>query len=79
MSQLPGGARRPKLLKYLFGLHIVNGCSVAVGVALTALAVGWFAGFEAGMAAGSGALTVSIGDTPSPLAAKLRLLPLMRL
>ena len=76
MSQLPGGARRPKLLKYLFGLHIVNGCSVAVGVALTALAVGWFAGFEAGMAAGSGALTVSIGDTPSPLAAKLRLLPL---
>ncbi|WP_294538339.1 FUSC family membrane protein [uncultured Rhodoblastus sp.] len=76
MKLLRAAAPQPKLFKYLFGLHIVNGCAVAVGVFATAVAVGWFAGFEARMAAASGALVVSIGDTPSPLAAKLRILPL---
>ncbi len=71
-----GASPRPKLLKYLFGLHILNGFAVAVGVFAVALAVGWFAGFEEGMAAALGALCVSIGDTPSPFAAKVRILPL---
>lgn len=67
---------RPELLKYFFGHHILNGLAVAVGVFLVAL-VGVFAfGFHAGMAAASGALCVSIADTSTPFAAKLRILPL---
>jgi uncharacterized membrane protein YccC len=73
---LLGAAPRPKLLKYFFGLHIVNGCAVAVGVFAVALVIGCIAGFEAGMAAASGALIVSLGDVPSPFAAKARILPL---
>src|SRR5208337_3280259 len=76
MKPLLGASPRPKLLKYLFGLHIVNGCAVAVGVFSVVPVFGWIAGFEAGMAAGSGALVVSLGDTPSPFAAKARILPL---
>lgn len=66
----------PRLLKYLVGQHILNGFAVSVGVFASGLVVGLFAGFEAGMAAGSGALCVSIADMPTPFAAKLRILPL---
>ena len=76
MSPLLRAAPRPKLLKYLFGLHILNGFAVAVGVFAVALALGLSAGFEAGMAAATGALLVSLGDTPAPFAAKARILPL---
>jgi len=69
-------APRPTLFKYLFGQHILNGVAVAVGVGLVAMAVVQVLGFAAGMAAASGALCVSIGDTPSPFSAKARILPL---
>lgn len=67
---------RPDLLKYLFGHHILNGLAVAVGVFLVALAGVFIFGFHAGMALASGALCVSIADTSTPFAAKLRILPL---
>lgn len=66
----------PSLFKYLLGQHILNGYAVALGVLLVGLAVGALAGFEAGLTAASGALCVSVGDTPSPLSAKIRILPL---
>jgi uncharacterized membrane protein YccC len=67
---------RPKLLKYLFGHHILNGVVVAVGVFLVGLFSTWAFGFLPGMAAASGALCVSIGDTSTPFAAKTRILPI---
>jgi len=66
----------PSLFKYLLGQHILNGYAVALGVLLVGLAFGAVAGFEAALAAASGALCVSVGDTPSPLSAKMRILPL---
>ena len=67
---------RPKLLKYLFGHHVLNGVVVAVGVFLVGLVATAIFGFLPGMAAASGALCVSIGDTSTPFAAKMRILPL---
>ena len=64
------------LFKYLLGQHVLNGYAVALGVLAVGLAFGVFAGFQAGMAAASGALCVSVGDQPSPLPAKIRILPL---
>jgi uncharacterized membrane protein YccC len=66
---------KPRLLKYLFGHHILNGVVVAVGVFLVGLASSALFGFHPGMAAASGALSVSIADTSTPFAAKLRILP----
>lgn len=66
----------PRLLKYLFGQHILNGLAVSAGVGVvTALMSAGF-GFTAGMAAGSGAICVSIGDQPNPLSVKAKTLPL---
>jgi len=67
---------KPKLLKYFFGHHVLNGVVVAVGVFLVALVGAMLFGFGPGMAAASGALCVSIADTSTPFAAKLRILPL---
>ena len=66
---------RSRLLKYLFGHHILNGLVVAVGVFLVGLIATAAFGFLPGMAAASGALCVSIADTSTPFAAKLRILP----
>jgi uncharacterized membrane protein YccC len=54
----------------VFRAHIENGLSVAVGVGLTGLAVGFGLGFEAAVAAASGALCVSISDRLDPLRLK---------
>ncbi|WP_374545248.1 FUSC family membrane protein [Rhodoblastus sp.] len=67
---------KPKLLKYLFGHHVLNGLVVALGVLLVGLIGTAAFGFLPGMAAASGALCVSIADTSTPFAAKLRILPL---
>lgn len=65
----------PRLLKYLFGQHILNGLAVSTGVGIvTALASLWF-GFVPAMMAGSGAICVSIGDQPNPLGIKAKALP----
>ncbi|MBN9590431.1 MAG: FUSC family protein [Alphaproteobacteria bacterium] len=54
----------------VFRAHIENGLSVAIGVGLTGLAAGVL-GFEAAVAAGTGALCVSISDRTDPLRQKL--------
>ena len=54
----------------VFRVHLENGVAVAVGVGLTGLAAGWALGFEAGLAAASGAVCVSISDQPDPLRQK---------
>jgi uncharacterized membrane protein YccC len=54
----------------VFRVHIENGLSVAVGVGLTGLAVAPL-GFQAVVAAGTGALCVSISDRPDPLRQKV--------
>jgi uncharacterized membrane protein YccC len=57
----------------VFRVHIENGLSVAVGVGLTGLAAAPL-GFPAAVAAGTGALCVSIGDRPDPPIRKLWIL-----
>ncbi len=59
--------RSPALLKLLVGLHIVNGFSVAAGVAAVAVLAALLFGFEAGAPAIFGAIGASIGDFPAPL------------
>lgn len=54
----------------VFRAHIENGLSVAVGVGLTGLAASAL-GFEAALAAGMGALCVSISDRNDPLNQKI--------
>ena len=54
----------------VFRVHIENGLSVAVGVGLTGLVVAPL-GFQAVVAAGTGALCVSVSDRPDPLRQKL--------
>jgi uncharacterized membrane protein YccC len=54
----------------VFRVHLENGLAVAVGVGLTGLLAGWSLGFEAGLAAASGAVCVSITDQPDPLQQK---------
>jgi len=54
----------------VFRAHLENGLSVAVGVGLTGLAAAGL-GFEAAVAAGTGALCVSISDRNDPLSQKL--------
>ncbi len=50
----------------MFRAHIENGLTVAAGVSLTAL-IGGVLGFDAAIAAGTGALCVSICDRTDPL------------
>ncbi len=76
MSVSQRAAPPAKWFKYVFGLHVLNGFAVAVGVFLVAVVVGRSAGFAEGMAAATGALCVSIADQPAPFAAKARILPL---
>ena len=54
----------------MFRVHIENGLSVAAGVGLTGLLAGWALGFDAAMAAATGAVCVSISDQPDPLRLK---------
>ncbi len=54
----------------VFRVHIENGLSVALGVGLTGLLVGWGGGFAAAVAAATGAVAVSISDQPDPLRQK---------
>jgi uncharacterized membrane protein YccC len=59
--------RSPVVLKLLVGLHIVNGFSVAAGVAAVAVSSAFAFGFEAGQPATFGAIGASISDFPAPL------------
>src|SRR5215471_3447842 len=55
----------------IFRAHIENGLSVAIGVGLTGLTLGFGLGFSAAVAAGSAALCVSISDRTDPLRQKI--------
>jgi uncharacterized membrane protein YccC len=59
-----------KLALAVFRVHIENGLSVALGVGLTGLLVGWAFGFQAAVAAAMGAVAASISDQPDPLRQK---------
>jgi uncharacterized membrane protein YccC len=59
--------RSPTLLKLLVGQHIVNGLSVAAGVAIVAVVSSLSIGFAAAQPATLGAIAASIGDFPAPL------------
>ena len=54
----------------VFRAHIQNGLSVAIGVGLTGVSIGWALGFSAGIAAASGAVCTSIADRTDPLRQK---------
>jgi uncharacterized membrane protein YccC len=54
----------------VFRAHIENGLSVAVGVGLTGVTLGWALGFPAAVAAATGAVCVSISDRTDPLRQK---------
>ena len=54
----------------VFRAHIENGLSVAIGVGLTGVSIGWALGFNAAVAAASGAVCVSISDRTDPLRQK---------
>jgi uncharacterized membrane protein YccC len=64
--------RSPKLLKLFVGQHIVNGLSVAAGVAAVAAVGIAILGFNGGQLATLGAIGGSIGDFPAPLRVKAR-------
>src|SRR5579883_1786162 len=59
--------RSPTVLKLLVGLHIVNGLSVAAGVAAVAVLAALLFGFAGGQPATFGAIGASISDFPAPL------------
>ena len=54
----------------MFRVHIENGLSVAAGVGLTGLMAGLALGFDAAIAAATGAVCVSVSDQPDPLRLK---------
>ncbi|MBV9551047.1 MAG: FUSC family protein, partial [Alphaproteobacteria bacterium] len=54
----------------VFRVHLENGLAVAIGVGLVGLLTGWALGFEAAVAAASGAICISISDQPDPLRQK---------
>ncbi|HXS07820.1 MAG TPA: FUSC family membrane protein [Rhizomicrobium sp.] len=54
----------------MFRVHIENGLTVAAGIGLTGLLAGWILGFDAAIAAATGAVCISISDQPDPLRLK---------
>src|SRR5471032_3017203 len=54
----------------VFRAHIENGLSVAIGVGLTGVTIGWALGFPAAIAAASGAVCTSICDRTDALRQK---------
>src|SRR5580704_9422117 len=69
MATIPRGLSR-NLALGVFRVHIENGLSVAFGVGLVGLCVGGMSGFDAAVAAATGAVCVSISDQPDPLSQK---------
>lgn len=68
MARFPRKARHWALA--LFRVHIENGLSVAAGVGLTGLLADWSLGFDAAVAAATGAVAISVSDQPDPLRQK---------
>src|SRR5215471_15018699 len=70
MAFFPRSLSRPLALA-VFRAHIENGLTVAIGVGLTGLIIGFALGFPAAIAAASGAVCVSISDRTDPLRRKV--------
>ena len=64
--------RSPQLLKLFVGQHIVNGVSVAAGVAAVSAVAIAILGFAGGQLATLGAIGASIADFPAPWRVKAR-------
>ena len=64
--------RSPRLLKYLIGQHIVNGVSVAAGVAAVSIVGSSILGFAAAQPMTLGAISGSVSDFPAPWPVKGR-------
>lgn len=62
-------------LRFGFGQHLLNGLTVGLGVGAVTVLFAQLFGFANGMAAGVGAICVSIADVPNALSSKLRILP----
>ena len=71
MATLPRSLSLHAVSLAVFRAHIENGINVAVGVGLTGMAVGLALGFDAGIAAASGAVCVSVSDRTDPLRRKM--------
>ncbi len=71
MAPLPRSLSLHSFSLAVFRAHIENGITVAIGVGLTGLVTGWGLGFDAAIAAGSGAVCVSISDRTDPLRQKI--------
>jgi len=64
------------LLRLGIGQHLLNGLTVGLGVGAVTILFAQAFGFADGMAAGTGAICVSLADIPNPLASKFKILPL---
>ena len=71
MAPLPRSLSLHSFSLAVFRAHIENGLTVAIGVGLTGLLTGWGLGFDAAIAAASGAVCVSISDRTDPLRQKI--------
>ncbi|HKX65027.1 MAG TPA: FUSC family membrane protein, partial [Rhizomicrobium sp.] len=71
MAPLPRSLSLHSFSLAVFRAHIENGLTVAIGVGLTGLVTGWGLGFDAAIAAASGAVCVSISDRIDPLRQKI--------
>ena len=71
MAPLPRSLSFHSFSLAVFRAHIENGVTVAIGVGLTGLVTGWGLGFDAAIAAASGAVCVSISDRIDPLRQKV--------
>jgi uncharacterized membrane protein YccC len=64
------------VLRLGIGQHLLNGLTVGMGVGVVTILFSQAFGFANGMAAGTGAICVSLADIPNPLASKFKILPL---
>ena len=71
MAPLPRSLSLHSFSLAVFRAHIESGLTVAIGVGLTGLVTGWGLGFDAAIAAASGAVCVSISDRIDPLRQKI--------
>lgn len=74
--RLPSASVSQRLLKSLYGQHILNGVAVAIGIGAVATGMSLALGITAGLTAGLGAICISMGDQPNTVATKVRTLPL---
>lgn len=73
---MTGSRASDTVLRLGIGQHLLNGLTVGMGVGAVTILFAQLFGFANGMAAGTGAICVSLADIPNPLASKFKILPL---